>query len=109
VWSKSVERALAVANRLDTGTVWINKHLDLPPTVPYGGAKQSGFGVEQGQHGLEEFTRLRILNVAKQTHAAPRRCPRPRQSCHLCRRCGRPPACCQRLRPNRWRTAPVSR
>ncbi|HTQ36543.1 MAG TPA: aldehyde dehydrogenase family protein [Steroidobacteraceae bacterium] len=65
VWSKNTERALAVAQRLDTGTVWINKHLDLPPGVPYGGVKQSGFGVELGQQGLEEFTQLRILNVAK--------------------------------------------
>jgi acyl-CoA reductase-like NAD-dependent aldehyde dehydrogenase len=65
VWSKSTERALEVARRLETGTVWINKHLDLPPSVPYGGVKQSGFGVELGQQGLEEFTQLRILNIAK--------------------------------------------
>lgn len=65
VWSKSTDRAIEVAKRLHTGTVWINKHLDLPPTVPYGGVKQSGFGVELGQQGLEEFTQLRILNVAK--------------------------------------------
>ncbi|MEJ0098659.1 MAG: aldehyde dehydrogenase family protein [Pseudomonadota bacterium] len=65
VWSKSTERALEVARRLNTGTVWINKHLDLPPSVPYGGVKQSGFGVELGQQGLEEFTQLRILNIAK--------------------------------------------
>jgi acyl-CoA reductase-like NAD-dependent aldehyde dehydrogenase len=65
VWSKSTERAQQVAARLDTGTVWINKHLDLPPSVPYGGVKQSGFGVELGQQGLEEFTQMRILNVAK--------------------------------------------
>lgn len=65
VWAKSTERAIEVANRLETGTVWINKHLDLPPSVPYGGVKQSGFGVELGQQGLEEFTQLRILNIAK--------------------------------------------
>ena len=65
VWSKSTERAVEVAKRLETGTVWINKHLDLPPTVPYGGVKQSGFGVELGQQGLEEFTQLRIINIAK--------------------------------------------
>jgi acyl-CoA reductase-like NAD-dependent aldehyde dehydrogenase len=65
VWSKSTERALEVAQRLETGTVWINKHLDLPPSVPYGGVKQSGFGVELGQQGLEEFTQIRIINMAK--------------------------------------------
>lgn len=65
VWSKNIDRAVEVASRLETGTVWINKHLDLPPSVPYGGVKQSGFGVELGQQGLEEFTQLRILNIAK--------------------------------------------
>jgi acyl-CoA reductase-like NAD-dependent aldehyde dehydrogenase len=65
VWSKSTERAIEVAKRLETGTVWINKHLDLPPSVPYGGVKQSGFGVELGQQGLEEFTQLRIINIAQ--------------------------------------------
>jgi acyl-CoA reductase-like NAD-dependent aldehyde dehydrogenase len=65
VWSASVERATAVAQRLETGTVWVNKHLDLPPSVPYGGTKQSGYGVELGQQGLEEFTQTRIINIAK--------------------------------------------
>jgi acyl-CoA reductase-like NAD-dependent aldehyde dehydrogenase len=65
VWSASTERALEVAQRLEAGTVWINKHLDLPPDVPYGGVKQSGFGVEMGQQGLEEFTQMRIVNIAK--------------------------------------------
>jgi acyl-CoA reductase-like NAD-dependent aldehyde dehydrogenase len=64
VWSASTERALAVAQRLETGTVWVNKHLDLPPNVPYGGTKQSGYGVEMGQQGLEEFTQMRIVNIA---------------------------------------------
>jgi acyl-CoA reductase-like NAD-dependent aldehyde dehydrogenase len=29
------------------------------------GAKQSGFGAERGQEGLEEFTQVRIINMAK--------------------------------------------
>jgi len=65
VWSASPERAYEVALKLDTGTVWINKHLDLPPDVPYGGTKQSGYGVELGQQGLEEFTQAKIINMAK--------------------------------------------
>jgi acyl-CoA reductase-like NAD-dependent aldehyde dehydrogenase len=65
VWSANPERAYQVAMKLETGTVWINKHLDLPPDVPYGGAKQSGYGVEQGQQGLEEFTQAKIINMAK--------------------------------------------
>jgi acyl-CoA reductase-like NAD-dependent aldehyde dehydrogenase len=65
VWSSDPQRAYEVASRIDSGTVWINKHLDLPPDVPFGGAKQSGFGKEMGQEGLEEFTQARIINQAK--------------------------------------------
>lgn len=65
VWSASADRAYEVAMKLETGTVWINKHLDLPPDVPYGGTKQSGYGVELGQQGVEEFTQVKIINLAK--------------------------------------------
>jgi len=65
VWGADTERAFDVARRIASGTVWINKHLDLPPDIPFGGAKQSGFGTEMGQDGLEEFTQSKIINMAK--------------------------------------------
>jgi acyl-CoA reductase-like NAD-dependent aldehyde dehydrogenase len=65
VWGKDPQRAFDVASRISSGTVWINKHLDLPPDIPFGGAKQSGLGTEMGQEGLEEFTQSRIINQAK--------------------------------------------
>jgi acyl-CoA reductase-like NAD-dependent aldehyde dehydrogenase len=64
VWSSNMERAHALAERMDAGTVWINKHIDLGPNIPFGGAKQSGFGVEMGEEGLAEFTQLQIINAA---------------------------------------------
>ncbi|HZF15386.1 MAG TPA: aldehyde dehydrogenase family protein [Steroidobacteraceae bacterium] len=64
VWGDS-ERACEVAARMDTGTVWVNKHLELPPDIPFAGAKQSGFGTEMGVAGLEEFTQSKIINLAK--------------------------------------------
>jgi acyl-CoA reductase-like NAD-dependent aldehyde dehydrogenase len=65
VWSSNPERAYEVALKIDSGQVWVNKHLDLPPDVPFGGAKQSGFGTEMGQEGLEEFTQAKVINMAK--------------------------------------------
>lgn len=65
VWGSDLNRAYSVAQRITAGTVWVNKHLDLPPDVPFAGAKQSGFGAEMGQEGLEEFTQVRIINMAK--------------------------------------------
>ena len=50
---------------MDAGTVWVNKHVDLAPNIPFGGAKQSGIGVELGEEGLAEFTQLQVINVAR--------------------------------------------
>ncbi|HLN09364.1 MAG TPA: aldehyde dehydrogenase family protein, partial [Xanthobacteraceae bacterium] len=65
VWSSDPKRAYEVAGRIEAGTVWINKHLDMAPHIPFGGAKQSGLGVEFGEEGLAEFTQLQVINMAR--------------------------------------------
>ena len=65
VWAKDLDRAFQVAAKIETGTVWINKFLDVSPDVSFGGAKQSGIGAELGQEGLEAFTQVKIINMAK--------------------------------------------
>jgi acyl-CoA reductase-like NAD-dependent aldehyde dehydrogenase len=65
VWGADLAQAYDVAARMDSGTVWVNKHLDLPPDIPFAGAKQSGLGTEMGHEGLEEFTQPRVINLAK--------------------------------------------
>lgn len=64
VWTRDVERGIAVAARIESGTVWVNKAIDLPFDIPVGGIKQSGMGRQQGIEGLEEFTQARIVNAA---------------------------------------------
>jgi acyl-CoA reductase-like NAD-dependent aldehyde dehydrogenase len=61
VWSPDTDRAAAVAARLDCGTAFVNDHLTLQPYLPFGGAKWSGMGVENGPWGLHEFTALQVL------------------------------------------------
>ena len=52
VWSSNLEqRAYEVASRIESGTVWVNKHLDLPPDIPFAGAKQSGSRHRDGPGG----------------------------------------------------------
>lgn len=63
VWTGNPKRGEEVARRIVSGTVWVNRHLDLPFDVPFGGAKQSGIGRQQGVEGLEEFTQARVINV----------------------------------------------
>jgi acyl-CoA reductase-like NAD-dependent aldehyde dehydrogenase len=66
VWSSNLERAAAVAARLEAGLIWINHHLDVTYAMPYGGAKHSGIGMELGgEEGLAEFTQFHVVNLAR--------------------------------------------
>lgn len=65
IWTSDPVRGLEVAKRIHSGTVWVNKHLDMPFDIPFGGAKQSGMGLENGVEGMKEFTQAKIINVAK--------------------------------------------
>jgi acyl-CoA reductase-like NAD-dependent aldehyde dehydrogenase len=56
--ANALNRAFAIAQKTDSGTVWVNKHLDLPLDVAFSGAEQSGFGAEVSEEGLEEFKAL---------------------------------------------------
>ena len=65
IWSKDLDVAMELAGRMDTGTVWINKHAELAPNIPFGGAKMSGLGTELGEEGLSEFTQMHVINMAR--------------------------------------------
>lgn len=65
VWSRDVDAAVAIAHRLDTGTVWINQNLSLLPNTPFAGRKQSGVGIENGTAGLLEFTQPKSIYIPK--------------------------------------------
>jgi acyl-CoA reductase-like NAD-dependent aldehyde dehydrogenase len=65
IWSPDLDAAYDLATRMESGTVWVNKHADLAPNIPFGGAKGSGIGVELGEEGLAEFTQLQVINVAR--------------------------------------------
>ncbi|GAB3185357.1 aldehyde dehydrogenase family protein [Nesterenkonia halophila] len=62
VWSADVDRAREVAARLEAGTTWINKHGAVDPRMPFGGAKQSGYGLEFGEHGLKEVSQPHLIS-----------------------------------------------
>lgn len=63
VWSSDPERAQTYAERMESGSVWINRHPDLAHHIPFAGAKQSGLGVEMGDEGLAEFTQLQVITA----------------------------------------------
>ncbi|MFA9432317.1 aldehyde dehydrogenase family protein [Egicoccus sp. AB-alg2] len=63
VWTADPETASRIAKQLVCGYVWVNDHgatrLDL--RAPFGGMKQSGFGREQGIHGIRAFQDTRSI------------------------------------------------
>jgi acyl-CoA reductase-like NAD-dependent aldehyde dehydrogenase len=60
VWSPDHDHALAVAARIQSGTVGINHYLpDI--TAPYGGIKNSGLGRELGPEGLQGFQNIKSI------------------------------------------------
>ncbi len=65
VWSKDVDKAVEIARRMETGTVWVNQNLNLRPDTPFGGHKNSGFGVENGMEGLLEYMAPQAVYVAR--------------------------------------------
>ncbi|WP_417226620.1 aldehyde dehydrogenase family protein [Amphritea sp.] len=65
VWSADIQQAEAIAQQLECGTSWVNTHGAVQPDAPFGGTKQSGFGVEFGAHGLAEYTSLHTLKIQK--------------------------------------------
>ncbi|MEU1424012.1 aldehyde dehydrogenase family protein [Kitasatospora sp. NPDC005751] len=52
VWGTDLDRAEAVADRLECGTAWINHHAELSLAQPFAGIKESGVGVAGGPWGL---------------------------------------------------------
>lgn len=61
VFTNDLGRAHRVAAGFEAGYVGVNAFPNLPPTAPFGGVKESGFGREGGRAGLDAF--LRIKNV----------------------------------------------
>ncbi len=64
IWSSDLNRARELALRLEAGTVWVNTHFDMGPHIPYGGAKQSGLGIELSSDCLHEYTQLTVVTAS---------------------------------------------
>ncbi|MDC1466731.1 aldehyde dehydrogenase family protein, partial [Litorivicinus sp.] len=68
VWSANEERALEVADRLETATIFVNTHGtdSINRKLPYGGVKQSGIGCKSGIEGLNEYLQVRTITTYSQ-------------------------------------------
>jgi len=71
IWSADIEKAKALAGRINAGTVWINTYGMFYEELPFGGFKQSGFGKELGREGFLEYTRLKTVIEDKSKDSKP--------------------------------------
>jgi acyl-CoA reductase-like NAD-dependent aldehyde dehydrogenase len=65
VWGRDTAAAVAVANRLEAGMVWVNEIHTQGVDVPFGGQKQSGLGTEHGHEGRQLFTNPKTILIRK--------------------------------------------
>jgi succinate-semialdehyde dehydrogenase/glutarate-semialdehyde dehydrogenase len=63
LFTQNLERALRVAERLESGMIGINTGLVSNPAAPFGGVKQSGLGREGGRVGIDEFLEYKYMAV----------------------------------------------
>ena len=68
IWTENVTRAHRVAQKLETGIVWVNCWLERDLRTPFGGVKQSGLGREGGWEAMRFFTEPQnvCISVPKQ-------------------------------------------
>ncbi|MES2535725.1 MAG: NAD-dependent succinate-semialdehyde dehydrogenase [Pseudomonadota bacterium] len=61
-FTESQKRSIAVANALESGVVGINNLTVSIAEAPFGGIKESGYGSEAGQEGLEAFLNTKFIS-----------------------------------------------
>lgn len=63
VFTKDLDKANYLVQGLRAGTVWVNTYNALAAQTPFGGYKMSGFGRENGQDGLKNYTEVKSVIV----------------------------------------------
>uniref|UniRef100_A0A8C7T916 10-formyltetrahydrofolate dehydrogenase n=1 Tax=Oncorhynchus mykiss TaxID=8022 RepID=A0A8C7T916_ONCMY len=63
VFTRDINKAMYVSERLDAGTVFVNTYNKTDVASPFGGFKQSGFGKDLGEDALNEYLRTKAVTV----------------------------------------------
>ncbi|WP_281323867.1 NAD-dependent succinate-semialdehyde dehydrogenase [Flavobacterium sp. IMCC34518] len=65
VFTKDIERGKRIANQIDTGMVFINHPTWTQADLPFGGTKNSGYGREMAEFGLDEFVNKKLIRISE--------------------------------------------
>ena len=61
LWTKDIKKARELADKIESGAVYINQMMISDPSVPFGGIKNSGYGRELSHLGIREFTNQKTV------------------------------------------------
>lgn len=64
LWTNNLSEAMRLIPEIEAGTVWVNTHITLDSSLPFGGVKQSGIGREFGREAVESFTEIKSVCIA---------------------------------------------
>lgn len=63
VFTRNIDKANYIVQGLRAGTVWVNTYSVMAAQAPFGGFKQSGFGRENGEDALKNYTEVKSVIV----------------------------------------------
>nr|XP_036862062.1 mitochondrial 10-formyltetrahydrofolate dehydrogenase [Manis javanica] len=63
VFTRDVNKAMYVSEKLEAGTVFINTYNKTDVAAPFGGVKQSGFGKDLGEEALNEYLKTKTVTL----------------------------------------------
>ncbi|MFB6185772.1 MAG: NAD-dependent succinate-semialdehyde dehydrogenase, partial [Halobacteriaceae archaeon] len=67
IWTTDIDRGKEVASQINAGCVYINELVKSDPRVPFGGVKESGYGRELSEAGIQEFVNRKTVWAQKDT------------------------------------------
>jgi betaine-aldehyde dehydrogenase len=63
IWTHDMTYVKQMFDQVHAGVVWVNRHLSVPPEIPFGGTKKSGSGRENGFRAIEGYTKTKTLFI----------------------------------------------
>jgi len=64
IWTQDINRAIRVARGVETGRMWVNTYMSLPPHIPFGGYKKSGMGHEAHLLSISEYSQIKSIQIS---------------------------------------------
>ena len=63
VFTKNIEKAMKMAERVSDGAYFVNELVKSDPRLPFGGTQRSGYGRELAREGMMEFVNKKTVYV----------------------------------------------